>query len=148
MGRPSVYSDELDQLICERLAGGESLRSICRDEAMPAMSTVLLWVVTDGHPFSEHYVRAREAAGFAHADRVADLALMAAEEGIDPQSARAAMDGLKWAAERMSPKKHSPRQEITGEEGGPVKQSHTIDPSKLSDAALQELMRARGSDAE
>ena len=147
MARPTIYNEQLDTAICERLAGGESLRSICRDDAMPAMSTVLLWVVTPGHKFSDHYIRAREAAGFAHADRVADLASMAAEEGIDPQAARAAMDGLKWAAERMSPKKHSPRQEVDhrSEDGS---MSPTVDASKLSDAALQELMGARGSESE
>jgi len=147
MARPTIYNEQLDTAICERLAGGESLRSICRDDAMPAMSTVLLWVVTPGHKFSDHYIRAREAAGFAHADRVADLASMAAEEGIDPQAARAAMDGLKWAAERMSPKKHSPRQEVDhrSEDGS---MTPTVDASKLSDAALQELMGARGSESE
>jgi len=147
MARPTIYNEQLDTAICERLAGGESLRSICRDDAMPAMSTVLLWVVTPGHKFSDHYIRAREAAGFAHADRVADLASMAAEEGIDPQAARAAMDGLKWAAERMSPKKHSPRQEVDHRsEDGSMRP--TVDASKLSDAALQELMGARGSESE
>ena len=98
--------------ICLRLASGESLRSICTDEDMPTVSTVLLAVVQDRDGFSEQYMQAREAAGFSHADRVADLAAIAASEGIDPQSARAAMDGFKWAAERMAPKKHSQRQEV------------------------------------
>lgn len=111
-GRPTSYTQDLADDICRRLAGGESLRSICSEETYPAISTVLLWVVQDREQFSEQYMQAREAAGFAHADRVADLALIAAEEGIDPQAARAAMDGLKWAAERMSPKRHSQRQEI------------------------------------
>ena len=68
-------------------------------------------------------MRAREAAGFAHADRVADIAINASDEGIDPQAARAAMDGLKWAAERMAPKHHSQRQNLehSGQiEGGRV----------------------------
>ena len=38
------------------------------------------------------------------------------------------------------------RAEVTGKNGGPVEAEHTIDPSKLSDAALQELMDARDSD--
>lgn len=112
MARPSKYTKALASRICARLAGGESLRSICRDAKMPALSTVLLWVVDGDHAeFSEQYMRAREAAGYAHADRIADIANMAAEEGIDPQSARAAMDGYKWAAERMAPKTHSPKQQ-------------------------------------
>lgn len=112
MARPTSHSQALADDICTRLAGGESLRAICRDESYPHISTILLWVVQDREGFSEQYMQAREAAGFAHADRVADIALMASEEGIDPQAARAAMDGLKWAAERMSPKRHSQRQEI------------------------------------
>ena len=117
MARPTSYNQELADDICRRLAGGESLRAICRDEEYPHISTVLLWVVQDREQFSEQYMQAREAAGFAHADRVADLAILASEEGIDPQAARAAMDGLKWAAERMSPKRHSPRQEVDHRSG-------------------------------
>ena len=40
-GRPSRFSDEISEEICRRLAGGESLRSICRSEAMPHLATVL-----------------------------------------------------------------------------------------------------------
>ena len=95
-----------------RLAEGDSLREICRDESMPSKSTILLWAVTPGHEFSDQYALAREAAGYSHADRQVDLANMCAEEGIDPQAARVAMQGYQWAAERMAPKKHSPRQEL------------------------------------
>ena len=130
--------------ICQKLAEGLSLRSICRDEDMPTISTVLLAVVQDRDGFSEQYMQAREAAGFAHADRVADLACIAAEEGIDPQAARAAMDGFKWAAERMAPKRHSQRQEIDHTTKG-ERLSQPIDASKLSDTALQELMNVRNS---
>lgn len=132
-GRPTLCTPDITDAICQRLAGGKSLRSVCEDEAMPEKSTVLLWVVqgrliegTD-RPFSDQYMQAREAAGYSHADRVADLATMASEEGIDPQAARAAMDGFKWAAERMAPKKHSPRQEIDhSSKDGSMTPSHII----------------------
>ena len=129
-GRPTKYTQDLADEICLRLAGGESLRSICEDEHMPSKSTVLLWVVNDREGvehqgFSDQYMRAREAAGFSHGDRVADLAEMAAREEVDSQAARTAMDGFKWAAERMAPKKHSPKQELehTGKDGGPIEVS-------------------------
>ena len=38
MGRPTDYRQETADAICERLANGESLRAICRDDAMPALS--------------------------------------------------------------------------------------------------------------
>lgn len=98
--------------ICERLAAGDSLRSVCLDETLPAISTVLLAVVTDRDGFSEQYMQARQAGGFSHADRVIDTVDRVASGEIDPQSARAMLDGLKWAAERMAPKHHSSRQEV------------------------------------
>ena len=43
-GRPSRYTSELAAVICERLAEGETLRSICRDDKMPDKATVLRWL--------------------------------------------------------------------------------------------------------
>ena len=58
-GRPSLYSLALGQKICARLAKGEPLAQICRDEGMPGVQTVSDW--KDRHPeFSVMIVRARE----------------------------------------------------------------------------------------
>lgn len=119
-GRPSIYNEELAQEICRRLADGESLRSICRDDGMPAKSTVLLWVVTPEHPFSDQYARAREAAGYSHADEMVDLRHRVLSGEVEPNAGRVVADMLKWSAERMAPKRHSPRQELTGPEGKAV----------------------------
>lgn len=43
MGRPSKYTPELVEEICERLSKGEPLAQICRDEGMPHVSTVARW---------------------------------------------------------------------------------------------------------
>jgi hypothetical protein len=43
-GRPSTYSFERAEFICERLAYGESLRQICSDESMPSRRTVFQWL--------------------------------------------------------------------------------------------------------
>lgn len=44
MGRPSLYTQELVDLICERLSRGEPLAAICRDAAMPHDNTVRNWM--------------------------------------------------------------------------------------------------------
>lgn len=44
MGRPSKYTHELIEEICERLSKGEPLAQICRDDAMPCHATVWNWV--------------------------------------------------------------------------------------------------------
>jgi hypothetical protein len=43
MGRPSTYSPEVVEAICERLSAGEPLAAICRDEGMPGLRTVYDW---------------------------------------------------------------------------------------------------------
>lgn len=132
MARPTVMTEEVTQEVCVRLAAGESLRSICRDEGMPALSTVMLAVVDDRDGFRNSYMRAREAAGYSHADRIVDLVELLSEQAIDPQIAKAMMDGLKWAAERMAPKNHSPRQSIDHTTAGQPMQS-------MQDAVLRAL---------
>ncbi len=59
-GRPTRYTADTASTICSRLAGGESLRSICRDAAMPSLSTVMGWLFDGEHEeFSRQYARAR-----------------------------------------------------------------------------------------
>ncbi len=58
-GRPSIYSNDLADLICERLACGESLRKICDDKNLPDRSTVIRWLARDPD-FATKYARARE----------------------------------------------------------------------------------------
>lgn len=113
MSRPSKFSSELGNSICSRLAGGESLRSICRDPAMPVNSTVLLWVVDGQHnEFSEQYRLAREAAGYAHADRLIDIVEQVEGGALSPATARVMADQLKWSAERMAPRAHTVKQDV------------------------------------
>src|SRR4051812_2164281 len=60
LGRPSTYTAELAATICARLATGETLRAVCRDDGMPSESTVRTWALDDREGFSAHYARARE----------------------------------------------------------------------------------------
>jgi len=122
-GRPSVYSKEIEEEIVTRLAGGESLRSICRDEHMPAISSVLLWVVKDEPPgFRNIYTRAREAQGYSDADNIREIVRMVKEGEVEPNAAKVMMDGCKWTAERNAPKVYGARiaQEISGPDGVPL----------------------------
>ena len=118
MARPTKCTQSITDEICSRIAGGESLRSICEDEHMPDKSNVLLWVVTKRKiegteaTFHDQYHACREAAGYSHADEALDLRNELRNGEIDPQTAKVILDALKWGAERMAPKSHSARQEI------------------------------------
>jgi len=73
-GRPSTYSQEIADEVCRRLAGGESLRAICRDEGIPDESTVRLWASDDREGFAAQYARAREVQFLAIADELLEIA--------------------------------------------------------------------------
>ena len=45
MGRPSLYKPEIIDELCERLSKGEPMAQICRDEHMPAVSTISDWTL-------------------------------------------------------------------------------------------------------
>jgi hypothetical protein len=72
-GRPSVYTDEIATVILGRLAAGEALRTICRDDGMPAESTVRAWALDTTHPFAPRYAHAREMGFFSMADELLEI---------------------------------------------------------------------------
>src|SRR5258705_5216169 len=60
-GRPSEYSQEIASDICERIAGGESLRAIGQQEGMPSDRSIYRWLADpDRDDFRQQYARARE----------------------------------------------------------------------------------------
>lgn len=133
LGRPSIFSQELVDLICDRISNGESLRKICRDDEMPNFVTIFRWL--DKYPaFCKQYTRAREI----QADTMAEEILEIADDGkqdvyIDGDGkervdneviarSRLRVDARKWLASKMAPKKYGERvaQEISGPDGGSV----------------------------
>lgn len=68
-----TYSQEMVDKICGRLMEGESLRKICRDDAMPQKTTILKWLRE--HPdFQKQYAMAREIQADTLADELLDIA--------------------------------------------------------------------------
>jgi hypothetical protein len=87
-GRPSIYTDELAAEICRRLSAGESLRSICRDDAMPVRETVRVWQ-RNNPAFAELYTAAR----IAQAEHMADELMDIADDGSNDFVDRVRQDG-------------------------------------------------------
>lgn len=138
MGRPSEFSPETADLICERLVNGDSLRGICLEENMPDRSTVFRWL--EAHEdFATKYARARTLQahfGFEEVQEIADTG-----NADDVQRARLRVDTLKWRLSKLEPKKYGDAVQMkhTDAEGGPVQQvirwaqtdsEATPDPSK------------------
>ena len=103
--------------ICERLADGESMRSICRDENMPDTKTVLRWL-SQNENFRTQYAHARELQADALADQILDISNTPVmgeiettkEWGTEIKRAdmiehrRLQIDARKWYAGKLRPK--------------------------------------------
>jgi hypothetical protein len=141
MGRPSIYSQDLADRICTRLALGESIRSICKDDGMPAQSQVYVWL--NRHPeFQEQYTRAREEQAESHADEIVDIADETPDTvpvydkdgnviDIKLDSAYIAwqkqrIDARKWNAAKQRPKKYGDRVTHGGDDDSPVVVEHNL----------------------
>lgn len=153
-GRPSTFTEAEGDAICERLAVGESLRAICRDDAMPAMSTVFKWL-TQQPQFAEQYARAREEQAEALADEIVGIADEAdVTTKIDGEDVRLALDATavarnrlrvdsrKWVASKLKPKKYGDRQILAGDPDAPL----MLMPEDQLDARLNVLL-AKALDA-
>lgn len=123
-GRPSIFTPELAAEICRRIASGQSLRSVCRDEAMPDRSTVKAWVVNDIDGFSGQYARARELGLEELADEtleIADDSSLDTRKGADGQDlpdhewmsrSKLRVDTRKWLLSKLMPKVYGDRLDV------------------------------------
>lgn len=158
MGK-STYTRELADEICERLAEGEPLRQICRDDHMPAWRTVYDWISADTD-FAARIARARDAGFDAIAEDIIDIA----DDGTNDWMEKRDKDGeaigyqlngehvqrsklriearLKLLA-KWSPKyRENTRMELTGANGGPVQLADADRRARVTGlAALAEARR-------
>lgn len=124
LGRPTTFSNETADAICERIADGESLRSICDDDGMPDKATVFRWLSSPDHvDFRDQYALARET----QADSLFDDILLIADDGRNDwmerkdkddanmgwrengealRRSQLRVDSRKWMAARLQPKKY------------------------------------------
>lgn len=128
IGRPSEFSQEIATLICERIANGESLVSICEDEAMPGRSTVFRWLAhVDNEFFRDMYARAREAQADAIFDEILDIAntpqvgsktkttgenVVETTTGDMIEHRRLQIETRKWMAAKLRPRKYGDKQQV------------------------------------
>lgn len=165
MGAPSTYSTHIANVICIRLAEGESLRQILMEEGMPAQSTVYEWLLR--HPeFAEKYTRAREEQADTLADEIIQIADEQPEvvpvvdkrtgeliehrlDGAFLQWQKNRIEARKWTAMKLKPKKYGDKLQLGGDAENPLKMEVETQADKMMAALLQsiELKRqANGSE--
>jgi hypothetical protein len=124
-GRPTDYSQSLQDLICSRLSQGESMKSISRDEDMPAACTLFRWL-REHEEFKDQYDIAKEESAESLADEMVDIADYEAGQPLMQDGSPVMVDGKivmvidapgvshaklridtrKWAASKLKPKKY------------------------------------------
>jgi transposase-like protein len=133
MGRPDEFTDEKADEICARIAEGESVRTICRDENMPATETFYRWL-RKHESFRERYARAKEDQADALAEEILDISDDGTNDWMEKrnqegevtgwqvngeavQRSKLRVDSRKWLAGKLKPKKYGDKiqQEISGD---------------------------------
>lgn len=132
MSTESLYTEELADEICQRLAGGRSLLSICGDDDMPDKSQVFRWL-GKYESFRDKYARAREAWAeyeFENMMSIADTPKEGQRTKESDEGTETTYEDMlghrslqvstrKWVLERMAPRKYGQliKNEVTNPDG-------------------------------
>ena len=159
MGRPTKYTQQVANIICNRIAEGESLREIVKTEGMPDRTTVYDWLLKD-EVFANQYMRAREEQADTLADEILAIADESPEIDVirDKHGAvvdikidsgyvayqRQRIDARKWVASKLKPKKYAENIKLSGDAENPVEVGVT-----MLDAFVKKLeLKAQAKNAE
>lgn len=132
LGRPSDYTMDMALEICSRLAQGEPLTKICKEEDKPHVSTVYRWIAALPD-FRDMYTRAREDQADTLADEIIAISDDSANDTYENEEgktltnqevvarARLRVDARKWVAAKLKPKKYGDKltSEVSGPDGQP-----------------------------
>ncbi|MES2397933.1 MAG: terminase small subunit protein [Bacteroidota bacterium] len=122
-GRPSKYSKEVCDKICEILStSSKGLVTICKSDDMPHHATVMRWLATpENKEFCDNYTRAREDQADFLADEIIQISddatndFMTVTKGevqyeIENKEwtsrSKLRVDARKWKASKLAPKKY------------------------------------------
>ena len=122
--------------ICERVAKGESLRSICETEEMPDRSNVFRWLGSIPE-FRDQYAHAKEESANAMAEEILEIADDGTNDWMEKissegevigwqlngehiQRSKLRVDTRKWLMAKLQPKKYGEKLELAGDKESPL----------------------------
>lgn len=129
MARPTDYTKELIDRICDELSDGVSLRTICLEEEMPDKSTVFRWL-RENKEFQDQYARAKQESADAMAEEILDISDNGVNDwmernygdtsvwvtnGESLQRSKLRVDTRKWLMAKMKPKKYGEKMDVTSD---------------------------------
>lgn len=131
------YSQDLADAICELIAQGNSIRTICSAENMPAMSTIFKWL-NERKDFSEQYARAKAEVLENYADELVEIAddesgdvtgELKMPNSVAVQRSKLRVDTRKWLLSKLAAKKYGDKLDmnLAGKDGGPIQAAITVE---------------------
>ena len=127
MGRPTDYTQDLADKICEGISGGASLKTVCSGEGMPDPRSIFRWLRLH-EDFCRNYVRATEERSEAMAEEIVDIAddgsndfmtITKGDKSYEVENkevtnrSRLRVDTRKWLMSKMKPKKYGEKVDLT-----------------------------------
>lgn len=141
LGRPTDYTKDMADKICEKISGGLSLRAICAEAGMPARGTVYRWLIENAD-FQDQYARAREKQADYFAEEIIEIADSAEAESAAVSKAKLQIDARKWAASKIAPKKYGDKSELDVKSGdGSMRAAVRLDAEEYRKIAEDVLRR-------
>lgn len=136
VGRPSIYTKDIADKICQRISEGESVRTIVKDPEMPSSSSIFRWLLDeDKKEFWEQYEKARNIQAELMFEELLDIADDGSNdwvqrEGKDEEEwwvqngeamsrSRLRVDTRKWYLSKVLPKKFGEKIDMTTD-GKPI----------------------------
>lgn len=116
-GPPTLYTEELAQLILDEIAAGKSMLKICEQEGMPHRATVIRWMGSNIE-FASRVARMREGPQAEYLfESMAEIEEQVLTGQITSDVARVVLQSRQWRSAKLAPKKFGDRivQEHAGE---------------------------------
>ena len=150
VGRPSEYNHEVADLICTEIAcSSKSLKTICSQEGMPCVKTIMNWLRTN-EEFLQQYTRAKQEQADFMVEEMIEIAddgsndLMTIIKGNEQYEtenkevtnrSKLRVETRKWIASKLKPKKYGDKLELNAN----VK-NENVDLTNLNEEELAKLI--------
>jgi hypothetical protein len=139
-GRPSTYTPEIGQKICDAVAASECglRKTLEADPELPAFATVQGWLRNHAQ-FASTYAQARQLQIEAMAEDIVDLSN---DDTLDPNDKRIRIDTRKWLLSKLIPRTYGDKLDVTSGGEAIATPSHLID-ARVQSIIMQAVERRR-----
>lgn len=145
-------------MVCGKEDKPESLRSICRDDDMPSLGTVMRWLSKHSE-FRAQYASAREAQSEVQQEEIIEISDNCTDDvqvllGNDDQTelgrinhsaiarAKLQIDTRKWIMSKMAPKKYGDKTILANDSENPLPSS-SVTVAITADLIKAEIQKVR-----